>query len=80
MTLYQARSRNYTYPLLSMKKALSEAEEMCTFSFQGGELTLVGRVFKSTLNFKQSNKSNIKIENSIQTNGMLIDEDWAAFG
>ncbi len=64
-----------------VKKALSEAEEMCTFSFQGGEPTLVGLEFyKKLIEFQtKHNKSNIKIENSIQTNGMLIDEDWAAF-
>lgn len=64
-----------------VQKALNEAEHACTFAFQGGEPTLVGIDFyKKLLEYeKKYNKKNIKINNAIQTNGLVIDEEWARF-
>jgi len=64
-----------------VQKALNEVEEECTFAFQGGEPTLVGIDFyKKLVEYeKKYNKKNIKINNAIQTNGLVIDEEWARF-
>lgn len=64
-----------------VKKALNFADYTCTIAFQGGEPTLAGLDFyQKLIEFeKKYNKKNIKIMNSIQTNGMTIDDSWAEF-
>jgi uncharacterized protein len=64
-----------------VKKALFEAEPQCTFAFQGGEPTLIGLDFyKKLIELEEKyNTKNIKINNVIQTNSILIDEEWAEF-
>ena len=64
-----------------VKKALKFAKGECTFTFQGGEPTLVGLDFyKDLIKFqKKYNKKGLKIHNTIQTNGFLIDKEWAKF-
>lgn len=66
---------------LLVKKALAEAKKGVTFIFQGGEPTLAGLPFyESLVRFQaQYNHRNLSIINSIQTNGTLLDEDWARF-
>ena len=64
-----------------VKKTLSEADGYCSFAFQGGEPTLAGLDFyKKLIEFqKKYNYKNLNIYNSIQTNGYLLNEEWAAF-
>ncbi len=64
-----------------IKKAFMEARDYCSFSFQGGEPTLVGLDFyKRQIELeKRYNTKNISVSNSIQTNGFAIDEEWAKF-
>lgn len=64
-----------------VKKALEFAEHSCTFSFQGGEPTLAGMdFFRKLIEFQNKyNSKGVKIYNSLQTNGMLIDNKWAYF-
>jgi len=64
-----------------VKKALEFADGGCGFAFQGGEPTLVGLDFyKKLLEFqKKYNTKNLKISNSIQTNGFKLGEEWAEF-
>lgn len=64
-----------------VRKALKYSEHMCTFAFQGGEPTLAGLDFyKKLIELeKKYNINNVKINNTIQTNGVLIDEEWADF-
>ncbi len=64
-----------------VKKALEYAEGSCTFAFQGGEPTLAGLDFYKELVElqKKYNSKNVKINNSIQTNGMVIDDQWSRF-
>lgn len=64
-----------------VRKALTEAEEQCMFGFQGGEPTLVGLDFYRCLVQlqQQYNTRGIRIVNTIQTNGICIDDEWAAF-
>lgn len=51
------------------------------FSWQGGEPTLLGLDFfrKAVLLQEKYAKPGQRIENDLQTNGTLLDEDWAAF-
>ena len=62
-------------------KVLDRAEGACTFSFQGGEPTLAGLDFYRFF-VKQVNKYNrkgLRVEYALQTNGVLIDEEWGRF-
>ncbi|MEG1525587.1 MAG: anaerobic sulfatase maturase [Clostridia bacterium] len=64
-----------------VQKALSFATESCTFGFQGGEPTLAGLdFFQNVIALqKKHNTKNLNIRNALQTNGMLLDDDWASF-
>lgn len=59
-----------------------EANEMETVSFcwHGGEPTLLGiDYYRKALEFQKKYAGGRKIENSIQTNGTMIDERWCDF-
>jgi uncharacterized protein len=64
-----------------LKKALEEAEEVCGFTFQGGEPTLAGlEFFREFVKLAdRQNHKNIKLEYCIQTNGYHLDEEWYPF-
>jgi len=64
-----------------VKKAFEFADGVCSFGFQGGEPTLMGVDFYKLFIelIRKYNKSGIKVIKSIQTNGMLIDLEWAKF-
>ena len=64
-----------------IQKTLAFAEDSCSILFQGGEPTLAGLdFFKSVIEFeKKWNINHVNIQNSIQTNGILIDDEWAKF-
>lgn len=53
----------------------------CSFSFQGGEPTLIGlEFFENFIQFiKKYNKNHSKIHLSLQTNGTLINKEWCQF-
>ncbi len=53
----------------------------CTFGFQGGEPTLAGLdFFQHVIELQDKhNIQNSTVQNSIQTNGTLLDEKWAVF-
>ena len=57
------------------------AENSCTFAFQGGEPTLVGlNFFKKLIELEgKYNTKKIHINNALQTNGTMINEEWAKF-
>ena len=52
-----------------------------TIAWQGGEPTLMGLdFFKRSIEIeKEYLKPGVTIENSLQTNGVLIDEEWCQF-
>lgn len=64
-----------------VKKAFNYAEHVCTFAFQGGEPTLVGLdFFKKLVGFvNKYNTKKIQVNYALQTNGMVIDDEWAMF-
>jgi uncharacterized protein len=55
--------------------------EQVVFSWQGGEPTLMGLAFFEKVVALQAKyrKAHQRIENDLQTNGTLLDEDWARF-
>ena len=64
-----------------IKKAFEYASGSATFAFQGGEPTLAGLDFyRKLLQLEQKyNVKKIPVQNAIQTNGYVIDEEWAKF-
>ena len=60
---------------------LENARGACTFAFQGGEPTLAGLDFYRRLVAMQRahNTRGLRVYNTIQTNGYLIDREWADF-
>ena len=64
-----------------LKRTLAFAEGSCTVVFQGGEPTLAGLDFfrKAMELEKKWNVNHVAIHNSIQTNGILLDREWATF-
>lgn len=66
---------------LMVKRVFECAEISCSFCFQGGEPTLAKlSFFKKFINYvHEYNLRNIHVHKMIQTNGYLIDEEWAKF-
>lgn len=64
-----------------ISKFLSSAQGSCSFVFQGGEPTLAGLdFFKKVVLFERKyNTKNLKIFNALQTNGMVLEDEWCAF-
>ena len=64
-----------------IKKAMAEAGGTCNIAFQGGEPMLAGLAFyrRAVELVKQNNTRNIAVSFSLQTNGMAMDDEWAAF-
>ena len=64
-----------------IKLGLENADISCTFAFQGGEPTLSGLEFyRSFVQLvKLHNTRGLTVNYSIQTNAVLIDEEWAKF-
>ncbi len=62
-------------------RALQTAEGSVTFAFQGGEPTLVGLDFYRALvrMVAQHNTRGLAVQYALQTNGLVIDDLWAAF-
>jgi len=81
---YQQKGSDFMSPSTLetlVKKALVFADDSCTFLFQGGEPTLAGLPFYEKLVELQQiyNTKRVAISNAMQTNGMHIDAQWAAF-
>ena len=64
-----------------VKRAFDEAEGKLAFAFQGGEPTLAGldfyRAFIELV--KKYDRKRAEVSFAIQTNGVLLDDEWAAF-
>lgn len=67
-----------------IKNAIDYADDYLTFAFQGGEPTLIGidfyrKAIELQQKYLKESKKKLTIENTLQTNGVLIDEEWARF-
>ena len=50
------------------------------FVWQGGEPTLMGKAFfRKVIKFQNQYSAGKKISNAIQTNGILLDDEWCEF-
>lgn len=88
---YKEEAKNrliYSYGTMSseitrilVKHVLQTPYTECNFMFQGGEPTLAGiSYFEEFITFiQQYNTHHIPIHLSIQTNGLTLDKQWAAF-
>ena len=63
------------------REAMRYAEGQVTFAWQGGEPTLAGLdFFRRAVELQRIYaRPGLAVENTIQTNGMLVDDEWAAF-
>lgn len=64
-----------------VREGLAYAGREVTFAFQGGEPTLAGLpFFEAAVGLqKQYNTRGVKVRNTLQTNGLLLDAAWADF-
>lgn len=63
-----------------LRQAISACNGYLNICWQGGEPTLMGLdFFKRVLEFESQYSHGEKIANAIQTNGILIDKEWARF-
>ncbi len=64
-----------------LENILSETDpgDAVSFVFQGGEPTLAGLPFFRAFVEKLSSWKNLRISLALQTNGLLLDEEWCAF-
>lgn len=82
--LYSKR-KNFRMPdelLEEFTRQYIEAHEVpvVTFTWQGGEPTLLGLdYFKKAIEFQKKYAGGKKIENAFQTNGTLLNDDWGKF-
>lgn len=65
----------------AITKFVEEAEEQVSFFFQGGEPLLAGiSFFEEVISIQRRvNRRGIRINNAVQTNGLLINEEWSSF-
>lgn len=65
---------------IMVKQALDQNNSEVHFAWQGGEPTLMGlEFFNESIRLQKKWGKGKKITNSLQTNGILIDEKWADF-
>lgn len=64
-----------------VKSAFEYSNDFCSFAFQGGEPTCAGiDFFRHLIRLQEKyNTKKLKINNSIQTNGFAVDDEWAEF-
>ncbi len=65
----------------TVKQMMRDGEQQVAFGWQGGEPTLMGRkFFESAVQYQQKfGRPGQSVGNGLQTNGILIDQDWALF-
>ncbi len=63
-----------------MRQSMTQGEREITFGWQGGEPTLMGiPFFRKVVEFQKVYGRGQIVGNGLQTNGILIDRDWADF-
>lgn len=65
----------------TVRKVMHQGEQQINFGWQGGEPTLMGRhFFEMAVQYQERcARPGQQASNALQTNGLLIDENWAAF-
>ncbi|HEK86165.1 MAG TPA: anaerobic sulfatase maturase [Candidatus Aminicenantes bacterium] len=64
----------------TIKQAMSQSAPEIYFGWQGGEPTLIGLdFFRQAVYFQQKYGEKHSVSNGFQTNGLLINKDWAKF-
>jgi uncharacterized protein len=64
----------------TVKQVLSQGGREVSFGWQGGEPTLMGLpFFRKAVSLQQLYGRGQSVGNGLQTNGLLIDEEWAKF-
>ena len=64
----------------TIRQVMAQSGESVSLTWQGGEPTLMGLdFFTKVVNLEQKYGRGKIVENGLQTNGTLIDEEWAAF-
>lgn len=88
---YADEMKNRTQPFLGymseetleilVKKVMERVSREAVFVFQGGEPTLAGLdFFRKLIEFQNKYApASVTVRNSIQTNGILLDEEWCRF-
>ncbi|MCP5101728.1 MAG: anaerobic sulfatase maturase [bacterium] len=62
------------------RQVMSRGDHPVSFGWQGGEPTLMGLpFFRKAVAFQEEFGENRQVGNSLQTNGLLLDRDWAVF-
>lgn len=82
--LAQPKMTRMSAPMLEMhirQYIAAQNSKEVVFSWQGGEPTLMGLDFFENVISLQAKyrKPNQRVENNLQTNGLLLDEAWCAF-
>lgn len=64
-----------------IRRTVTRADSTISYAFQGGEPTLRGLdFFRRVIELeRQYNRNGVRIQNAIQTNGMLLDDEWCRF-
>lgn len=64
-----------------IRKTILRAEGVVSYAYQGGEPTLRGiDFFRKAIEYQQQyNRNGIHVNNALQTNGLLIDDEWCEF-
>ncbi len=64
-----------------IRKTMLRAEGMVSYAYQGGEPTLRGiDFFRKAIEYqRQYNRNGIQVNNALQTNGLLLNEEWCEF-
>ena len=76
---------NFEMPLNVLESFIKQKIEshntpVVNFAWQGGEPTLLGvDYFRKVVELQQKYSNGKKIENTFQTNGVLIDDEWSEF-
>ena len=64
----------------TVKQVLSQGEREVSFGWQGGEPTLMGLpFFRKVVELQQLYGKGQSVGNGLQTNGLLLDQEWAEF-
>ena len=63
-----------------IRQVMHDGEQAVSFGWQGGEPTLMGLTFfQKAVVFQEQYGKNQSVGNGLQTNGILLDKDWAIF-